>query len=157
MAWCRPGDKPFSEPMMVSLVPHICITWSQWVKHGITHRDAIANIRLCFTNYIFLSIQFGLDANGLSEEAICQFVRGIFSLNLPWRMTKDDGWDLIHHYIKQLRAPLKCNNATKSQEEHNLFRYRITILLWNMMFNFCDPENNTTVILRPLAKGETIH
>ena len=26
MAWRRPGDKPFPEPMMVSLLTHICIT-----------------------------------------------------------------------------------------------------------------------------------
>ena len=26
MAWPRPGDKPLSEPMMVSLLTHICIT-----------------------------------------------------------------------------------------------------------------------------------
>ena len=30
MAWHLPGDKPLSEPMMVSLLMHICITWSQW-------------------------------------------------------------------------------------------------------------------------------
>ena len=32
MAWRRPGDKPLSEPMMVSLLTHICITRPQWVK-----------------------------------------------------------------------------------------------------------------------------
>ena len=32
MAWRRPGDKPLSEPMMFSLLTHICITWPQWVK-----------------------------------------------------------------------------------------------------------------------------
>ena len=26
MAWCQPGDKPFSEPMIISLLTHICIT-----------------------------------------------------------------------------------------------------------------------------------
>ena len=31
MAWRRPGDKPLSEPMMVSLPTHICITRPQWV------------------------------------------------------------------------------------------------------------------------------
>ena len=25
MAWCRPGDKPLSEPMMFSLLTHICV------------------------------------------------------------------------------------------------------------------------------------
>ena len=32
MAWRRPGDKPLSEPMMVSLPTHICITRPQWVN-----------------------------------------------------------------------------------------------------------------------------
>ena len=32
MAWCQPGSKPFSEPMIFSLLVHICITWPQWVK-----------------------------------------------------------------------------------------------------------------------------
>ena len=30
MAWRRPGDKPLSEPMMVSLLTHICVTRPQW-------------------------------------------------------------------------------------------------------------------------------
>ena len=33
MAWRRSGDKPLSEPMMVSLPMHICVTRPQWVKH----------------------------------------------------------------------------------------------------------------------------
>ena len=28
----RPGDKPLPEPMMVSLLTHICVTRPQWVK-----------------------------------------------------------------------------------------------------------------------------
>ena len=32
MAWRRPGDKPLSEPMMVSLLTHICVTRPQRVK-----------------------------------------------------------------------------------------------------------------------------
>ena len=32
MAWCRSGDKPFSEPMMVSFLTHICVTRPQWVN-----------------------------------------------------------------------------------------------------------------------------
>ena len=32
MAWRRPVDKPLSEPMIVSLPTHICITRPQWVK-----------------------------------------------------------------------------------------------------------------------------
>ena len=32
MAWRRPGDKPLSEPMMMSLLTHICVTQPQWVN-----------------------------------------------------------------------------------------------------------------------------
>ena len=46
MAWHRPGDKPFSEPMMVNLPTHICVTRPQWVndKDGLTHQ---LNSQLC--------------------------------------------------------------------------------------------------------------
>ena len=32
MAWRRSDDKPLSEPKMVSLLMHICVTQPQWVK-----------------------------------------------------------------------------------------------------------------------------
>ena len=32
MAWRRPGDKPLSEPMLVRLTTHICVTRPQWVN-----------------------------------------------------------------------------------------------------------------------------
>ena len=41
MPWCRPGDKPLSEPMMVTLLTHMYV--SQWVNaietllHGISN------------------------------------------------------------------------------------------------------------------------
>ena len=36
MAWRRLGDKPLSEPIVVSLLTHICVTRPQWVKHDYT-------------------------------------------------------------------------------------------------------------------------
>ena len=32
MAWRRPGDKPLSEPIMVSSLTHTCVTRPQWVN-----------------------------------------------------------------------------------------------------------------------------
>ena len=32
MAWCWPGDKPLSEPMVIILLMPICVTQPQWVK-----------------------------------------------------------------------------------------------------------------------------
>ena len=36
MAWRRPGEKLFSEPMMVSLLTYICATRPQWVKRRVS-------------------------------------------------------------------------------------------------------------------------
>ena len=36
MAWRRPGDKPLSEPMMVSLPTYICVARPQWVNRVAT-------------------------------------------------------------------------------------------------------------------------
>ena len=32
MVWCRPADKPLSEPVMVRLPMHICVTQPKWVN-----------------------------------------------------------------------------------------------------------------------------
>ena len=32
MVWRQPGDKPLSEPIVVSLLSHICVTRSQWIE-----------------------------------------------------------------------------------------------------------------------------
>ena len=37
MAWRRPGDKPLSEPVMISLLRHICVTRPQLVKPVFHH------------------------------------------------------------------------------------------------------------------------
>ena len=39
MAWCRSGDMTLSEPMMVSLLTHICITRPQWVSIWIPEQN----------------------------------------------------------------------------------------------------------------------
>ena len=44
MAWCRPGDKPLSEPMMVSLSTHICVTRPQWVKYKCLETDQMKSV-----------------------------------------------------------------------------------------------------------------
>ena len=47
MAWRRPGDKPLSEPMLVSLLTHICVTRPQWVTLT-TRRSEKSNSRRHF-------------------------------------------------------------------------------------------------------------
>ena len=48
MAWCLPGDKPWSESMMVRLPTHICVTRPQEVKYSICSRN---NFVICACQY----------------------------------------------------------------------------------------------------------
>ena len=52
MAWCRPSDKPSSEPMMICLPTHICVTWPQWVKLHIKAMRFINRVPLAVVNMI---------------------------------------------------------------------------------------------------------
>ena len=47
MAWRRSGDKPLSEPMMVSLLTHICVTRPQWVKYQASGRHFVDSTSKC--------------------------------------------------------------------------------------------------------------
>ena len=55
MAWRRPGDKSLSEPMMVSLLTHICVARPQWVNECMRpcYRVTCAN-RMCIVPIVWL-------------------------------------------------------------------------------------------------------
>ena len=44
MAWHQPGAKPLSEPIMVSLLMHICVTRPQWVNISCITLSASFNV-----------------------------------------------------------------------------------------------------------------
>ena len=54
MVWRRPGDKPLSEAMLISLPTHRCVTRPQWVKKNLreitTHSVCIFCLWYIFNN-----------------------------------------------------------------------------------------------------------
>ena len=46
MAWRLPGDKPLSEPMMISLLTHICVTRPQWVNKRLAVQYCFSVIKI---------------------------------------------------------------------------------------------------------------
>ena len=54
MAWRRPGDKPLSEPMMVVLPTHICVTRPQWVQGTLM----MIHFNICHVCLKIISFQF---------------------------------------------------------------------------------------------------
>ena len=75
MAWRRSGDKPLSEPMIVSLLTHIRVTWPQWVKSW--HGSVIAS-----HNYVWMKTFIHAQTNaGLTHwgwEKMANFSEDIF-------------------------------------------------------------------------------
>ena len=53
MAWRRSGGKPLSEPMMVSLLTHICVTRPQWVNCLYHFRGGQIDINAKMNFYVF--------------------------------------------------------------------------------------------------------
>ena len=74
MAWRRPGDKPLSEPMMVSLLTHICVTRPQWVKcSSIWLYGTKAGQEIIWTNVDILSVRsFGIHLRAVSQDLLIQ-------------------------------------------------------------------------------------
>ena len=58
MVWRRSGDKPLSEPMMISLLTHICVTRHRWLNIAVGHATLEWNIftqqNLCNVQYIIV-------------------------------------------------------------------------------------------------------
>ena len=80
MAWRWPGDKPLSEPMLVSLLTHICVTRPQWVKleswwaqipnswnYKITFCATLQKVEFCIYAHVAVKLlpQKNSDWNGL--------------------------------------------------------------------------------------------
>ena len=57
MAWRRPGDKPLSEPMLVRLLTHMCVTRPRCVKTywSMGDLDTISKMQLSVLVYCLLS------------------------------------------------------------------------------------------------------
>ena len=87
MAWRRPGDKPLSEPMMVSLLTHICVTWPQWVNKANVDPNLCLPIALLGHN--------GLIVWGLIKPGLACHIRTSFSFK--WIFLKRNISLIIRH------------------------------------------------------------
>ena len=54
MAWRRSGDKPLSEPMMDSLLTHIRVTRTQWVKMCMLLSSTLTTVTIISLVFFFL-------------------------------------------------------------------------------------------------------
>ena len=79
MAWRRSGDKPLSEPLMVGLLAHICVTRPQWVNNIEQVLETIDTVLLAFAMDPIDETLFSLlrsQWNGIQSIKLC-FNEGI--------------------------------------------------------------------------------
>ena len=88
MAWRRSGDEPLSEPVMVSLMTHICVTRPQWVKETLSSmRNDFNNLRLfSIEKWWKIQLHFYVVFEKLSMKRVnisCTFSTGPTRVNIP--------------------------------------------------------------------------
>ena len=70
MAWCRPGDKPLTEPMVVRLLTHICVTRPQWVN-GALSICVICNRCISLAEHIQIQILYCINSHLAGLRWLC--------------------------------------------------------------------------------------
>ena len=115
MAWRRPGDKPLSEAMMVSLLTHICVTRLQWVKHTSNHTPGLFNYRrvpfLWGTTQLWLHVDGWVLGSSISNALAMEIVQS---------STKPSVW-LQQNTARKLLVNLKPHNVCDPQWLSNTF------------------------------------
>ena len=117
MAWCRPGNKPLSEPMMVSLLTHICVTRPQWVNfdYGIDDKCDI----------FFLGFHYPPMARGYTVSKT-NLMNGIFTtFAVNFQFTEMNSIPLVHPEMHH-SGVLHIRIAT---ELERLSRFQCSVML----------------------------
>ena len=120
MTWRRPRDKTLSEPMMVSLLTHICVTRPQWVNWF--SLQLCENLTFQFDTHIILKIKIArvlyvkliaganlsLTQFWLLQMDIC-FTPDVSRPNYhtTWKGNNINAWNarLYFHYIETVYNP----------------------------------------------------
>ena len=133
MDWCRPGDKPLSELMMVSLLTHICVTRLQWINVNWTLRNT-------------LYWNFNRNPNIFIEENACQ------NVICKWR-SLCTGFNVPSVRLTCWRHCIKVT----SRERRGVPNHQQIDCLFNIIFRLAtkksNKENPKAPHYRPLVRG----
>ena len=94
MDWRCPGDKPLSEPMMVSVLMHLCITRPQWVKKNAIRTNVFDNFLLSVL-FVVPSVEISLL---LQLWRVLDFELGrVFQIKMMYIIKGVDCVSCLHH------------------------------------------------------------
>ena len=89
MAWRRPGEKPLSEPMMFSLLMHICITRPQWVNVKISPKMGqwkFIGVLLQLSSVLLLSSLGTAELTNCGWDKMATVLQMTFSNSFSWKL-----------------------------------------------------------------------
>ena len=128
MAWCRLGDKPLSEPTMVCLMTHICVTRPQLVNADAagdryTHECLILICVNAHNQQILSMVQYLAETDGLSTSRKILYIPSNMRMALLYHFTNSVG------YIG-FTFPLACPavNGIFGAELHFAMQFQFHIL-----------------------------
>ena len=86
MAWRRPGDKPLSEPMVVSLLTHICVTRPQWINNpsNAPFLTEYKSVAISWLGYKTVSRQYCMSGVVWDKEALSRVMPLQVRTHLLW-------------------------------------------------------------------------
>ena len=122
MACRRPGDKPLSEPLTVSLLAHICITLPQWVK--------TPEYRPCMYN-----------TNHFNKVSQCKFLEQAFGIQMSHKTCEKYLAILCTPYLQIKRCNYICTPIV-------IFDFKIMsgVLTWTIeLYN--EPDFSRQLVL----------
>ena len=112
MAWRRPGVKPLSEPMMVNLLTHVCVTRPQWVKVMRTHKLS------CIT---MLVDGLATQKPGHKQSWYWPCSHGMYQLENGWHLT---GW-MFKLFTCNMQASASLHTCSSCPDQGD-WRYILT-------------------------------
>ena len=147
MAWRRPGDKPLSEPTVVSLLTHICVTRPQWVKK-LAHWQCMLWIQdndALYPEHLLHSILLKICAvlvNSFSSEQNCHHFWGSKSI-----FVNENYYYLIQIYVNFVYES-SIESMLHQPQDTNPF-----IQCWHLWRYMISPGHNELIQMKCGASG----
>ena len=127
MAWRRLGDKPLSEPMIVSLLMHICVARPQWVN----------SIKSCKFIQALSMIVYACFLNHNSLRPKAAYMHGGVRAPLVWLIVRLAS-EPMYHTVGFISL------TTASKRDHHLFRSWLVTCSPSHYLNQCWIDVNRT-------------
>ena len=159
MAWCRSGGKPLSEPMMISLLTHICVTRPQWVKQlhqmrtmkciiiaGKAYLRAFSNIRYdVYTKDLLIFESVRWNHGGIcrvSRQQCCRYTYQIVKTGPVWKL------QIMNSCLRNLG----CHAKIKTGPRADGFWRCLLAVTRTLVFNFDNSHDQTNDIFHNALK-----